>query len=63
LKLYSGAYGHFLVCFLNSQKPADGDRGNYWGYNVGQWVLANAPDQEVDQRGHGERLCKKIANT
>jgi len=20
-----------------------------------------APDQEVDQRGHGERLCKKIA--
>jgi len=21
-----------------------------------------APDQEVDQRGHGERLCKKIAN-
>jgi len=21
-----------------------------------------APDQEVDQRGHGERLCKKVAN-
>ena len=20
-----------------------------------------APDQEVDQRGHGKRLCKKIA--
>jgi len=20
-----------------------------------------APDQEVDQRGHGQRLCKKIA--
>jgi len=22
---------------------------------------SRAPDQEVDQRGHGQRLCKKIA--
>jgi len=27
------------------------------GWNMG-W---RAPDQEVDHRGHGERLCKKIA--
>jgi len=25
------------------------------------WVKKWAPDQEVDQRGHGEGLCKKIA--
>jgi len=24
-------------------------------------VKKSAPDQEVDQTGHGERLCKKIA--
>jgi len=27
------------------------------------WVknMVEAPDKEVDQRGHGQRLCKKIA--
>ena len=30
-----------------------------WWRNV--WnIRLKAPDQEVDQRGHGERLCKKI---
>ena len=32
------------------------------GINVGLWNMRwRAPDQEVDQRGHGKRLCKKIA--
>jgi len=31
-KLYNGAYGQFLLCFPNSQKPANGDRGNYREY-------------------------------
>jgi len=30
-------------------------RRNVWN------MRRRAPDQEVDQRGHGERLCKKIA--
>jgi len=29
---YSGAIGHVLLCFLNSQKLANGDQENYWGY-------------------------------
>jgi len=23
-------------------------------------VVGSSPDQDVDQRGHGEKLCKKI---
>jgi len=41
-KLYNGAYRHFLLCFLNCQKPANGDRGNILGIYVAQLVLANA---------------------
>jgi len=28
---------------------------------LGEEIYGRASDQEVDQRGHGERLCKKIA--
>ena len=40
-------YGHVL-------QKEDTD----WVKKCMRW---RAPDQEVDQRGHGERLCKKIA--
>jgi len=41
-------YGHVL-------RKEDTD----WVKNV--WNMRwRAPDQEVDQRGHGQRLCKKI---
>jgi len=33
---------------------------NFWVKKYMEYEV-EAPDQEVDQRGHGERLCKKIA--
>jgi len=39
-KFYNGANGHFLLCRANSQKLANGDRGNYWdSLYVAQVVL------------------------
>ena len=31
-KFYKGTNQHFLICHVNSQKPANDDWGNYWGY-------------------------------
>jgi len=36
-KFYNGANGHFLLCRTNSQKPASGDRENYWWYMSHRW--------------------------
>jgi len=41
-------YGHVL-------RKEDAD----WVWNM-RW---RPPDQEIDQRGHGERLCKKLPGT
>ena len=46
-------YGHGMCC---EKKILIGQR-NVWNM---RW---RAPDQEVDQRGHGERLCKKLPST
>jgi len=43
-------YGHAL-----RREDADWVKKCIWNM---RW---RAPDQEVDQRGHGKRLCKKIA--
>ena len=48
-KLYATSFAYTVHCTWHKKKTLIGWR-NVWNM---------APDQEVDQRGHGERLCKK----